>query len=41
MEFNINKCKVMHLGHNDPGHKYTVEGSELGSKEQERDIGVA
>jgi hypothetical protein len=35
MEFNINKCKVMHLGHNNPGHKYTVGGSE-----KERDIGV-
>jgi ribonuclease P/MRP protein subunit RPP40 len=31
----------MHLGHNNPGHKYTMGGTELGSTEQERDIGVA
>ncbi len=46
MELNINMCKVMHLGHNNPGHKYTMGGAELGgaelgSTEQERDIGVA
>jgi hypothetical protein len=41
MEFNVGKCKVMHFGHNNPAHKYTMGGAELGETEEERDIGVS
>jgi hypothetical protein len=37
MEFNIKKCKVMHLGHNNTEQAYFMEGQLL---EVERDIGV-
>jgi hypothetical protein len=41
MEFNIKKCKVMHFGHNNPVHRYSMGGVELGVTEEERDIGVS
>jgi hypothetical protein len=40
MEFNIKKCKIMHLGHNNPGHVYTMKNQQLETTEIERDIGV-
>jgi hypothetical protein len=40
MEFNVKKCKVMHLGNRNPGYKYTMAGTELGTTKEERDIGV-
>jgi ribonuclease P/MRP protein subunit RPP40 len=40
MEFNIKKCKIMHLGHNNPGHVYTMKNQQLENTEIERDIGV-
>jgi hypothetical protein len=40
MEFNVNKCKVMHVGHNNEKHIYTMNGQQLAETEEERDIGV-
>jgi hypothetical protein len=40
MEFNIRKCKVMHLGHNNTEQAYFMEGQQLEVTEVERDIGV-
>jgi hypothetical protein len=40
MMFNISKCKVMHVGHANPGYEYTMEGQKLERTVEERDIGV-
>ena len=40
MQFNIKKCKVMHVGHANTRHVYTMEGQPLESVEEETDIGV-
>ena len=40
MKFNVSKCSVLHFGHNNPRHKYTMDGSYLQSKEEEKDLGV-
>ncbi len=36
----IKKCKVMHLGYNNPGQVYTMRGQALEETDEERDIGV-
>jgi len=40
MEFNVKKCKGMHVGHNKENHVYTMNGQQLDTTEEERDIGV-
>ena len=40
MAFQHKKCKVMHVGRNNPQNVYTMEGQQLESTEVERDIGV-
>jgi len=40
MEFNVKKCKVMHLGFNNPCHPYSMNGHVLEETSVERDIGV-
>ncbi len=40
MEFNIPKCKVMHLGNNNPRHEFVMGGQKLATTVEERDIGV-
>ena len=40
MEFNVDKCKIMHLGHNNPKATYSMGGSNLQETEEERDLGV-
>ncbi len=40
MEFNVRKCKVMHIGHANPKHKYQMDGEELSETTVERDVGV-
>ena len=40
MEFNADKCKIMHLGPNNPQHTYTMGNQTLSSTDEERDIGV-
>jgi ribonuclease P/MRP protein subunit RPP40 len=40
MSFNVSKCKVMHVGARNPGHAYNMEGVQLSTTKEERDIGV-
>ena len=40
MRFNIPKCKIMHVGANNPGFKYNMEGIVLQEVEEEKDIGI-
>jgi len=40
MQFNIAKCKVMHLGIGNARQDYTMEGQVLTKTEVERDVGV-
>ena len=40
MEFNVDKCKIMHLGRKNPRHKYFMNGAELSVTEEERDLGI-
>jgi hypothetical protein len=40
MEFNVKKCKVMHLGFTNTGHSYSMNNQQLTETEEERDIGV-
>jgi hypothetical protein len=40
MSFNVQKCKIMHIGKNNPCYEYTMRGTKLGTTEEERDIGV-
>ena len=40
MQFNIAKCKVMHVGRNNPRHDYSMSGQVLATTEEERDLGV-
>ena len=40
MEFNVEKCKVMHLGHNNPRNSYRMGDTVLEATEEEKDLGV-
>ena len=40
MEFNVKKCKVMHIGRGNPMYQYSMKGTPLQVCEGERDIGV-
>ena len=40
MEFNVDKCKIMHLGKTNPKHTYTMDGSNLTITTEEKDLGV-
>jgi hypothetical protein len=40
MEFNRQKCKVMHFGANNPKHQYSMGGQVLAETEEEKDVGV-
>ena len=40
MEFNVDKCKIMHLGKRNPRHTYTMGGGNLMVTTEERDLGV-
>jgi len=40
MQFNVKKCKVLHLGPNNPGHVYKMNGQDLLTAEEETDVGV-
>ena len=39
MKFNVNKCKVMHLGYNNPSYEYSINDEVLIDTEK-RDLGV-
>ena len=40
MKFNVAKCKIMHVGRNNPGYEYKMAGIKLCEVEEEKDIGV-
>jgi len=40
MEFNVRKCKLMHVGRNKANFKYTVKGNTLHETSLEKDLGV-
>ena len=40
MAFNVSKCKVMHLGYDNPKHEYRLDGTVLEETVEERDLGV-
>ena len=40
MPFNVDKCKVMHIGHKNKNVSYSLLGTEIESSQQEKDLGV-
>ena len=40
MAFNAKKCKVLHVGRTNPRYKYLMNGVELESVKEEKDLGV-
>ena len=40
MEFNPDKCEVMHFGRSNKDRKYTVKGRTRESIDRQRDLGV-
>lgn len=40
MDFNIDKCSVVHLGRNNSENSYEIKGNKLNSSKLERDLGV-
>jgi len=40
MKFNKGKCRVLHLGRNNPMHQYMLRADLLDSSSVERDLGV-
>jgi hypothetical protein len=40
MQYNIEKCKIMHVGRSNPGYEYSMNGKTLRAVSEETDIGV-
>ena len=40
MNFNIKKCKRLHIGQTNPHNRYTIAGIDLDESDQERDLGI-
>ena len=40
MEFNVGKCKVIHLGRGNEKYEYTMRGEKLQEVSEEKDLGV-
>lgn len=40
MRFNQGKCKVLHIGRNNPQFEYSMNGARLDTTDEEKDIGV-
>ena len=41
LNFNVDKCKVLHIGKNNPCHNYQLNGLLLNKVTEEKDIGVS
>jgi ribonucleases P/MRP protein subunit RPP40 len=39
MQFNMEKCHVMHVGRGNPNHEYSMNGTRLATTKEERDVG--
>jgi len=39
MQFNVEKCKIMHIGNN-PKYDYSMAGNRLAKVEEEKDVGI-
>jgi hypothetical protein len=40
MSFNVQKCKIMHVGRNNPNNEYFMNGTKLMEVEEEKDVGI-
>ena len=40
MLFNVDKCKCIHYGHNNPQHTYSIGGNDVVNDSKEKDLGV-
>ena len=40
MDFNVDKCKIMHIGKKNPRYAYTMNGKNLTDTMEEKDLGV-
>ena len=40
INFNVNKCKSLHIGQTNPNNNYTIAGIDLVESDQERDLGI-
>ena len=40
MQFNVAKCKVMHIGARNPQYEYSMNGAVLATTKEEKDLGV-
>jgi hypothetical protein len=40
MKFNKDKCKILHVGNNNPSYEYYMQGTKLATIDEERDVGV-
>ena len=40
MSFNVNKCKIMHMGYGNDKHQYNLGGEQLAETTEEKDLGV-
>ena len=40
MSFNIDKCSVMHIGHNNMQWSYNMSNQQLSTTDQQHDLGI-
>ena len=40
MNFNVDKCSVMHIGHNNMQGNYNMSNQQLSTTDQHRDLGI-
>ena len=41
LPFNESKCKSIHVGPRNPGHRYTMQGNSIKTATEEKDLGVS